>query len=247
MGMKTEEMKISEVSNPSTPIELEILNFKVQISASVIELREKEHTSQSSGEMLTVKYLLRSQRAFSLYLQTLLDLIMRKDKMLLNLGEYFVLEDLVSRILEQGFKGNEPDNKLAIEQMLSFALLVLRVLPLETKFSIILFNQDLIKRRKLYLVLEQLNQFSISDNRELSSRVSYYDPYESISFTVGLPQEEREGSSKPYDSYTRGYGESGSRVKRTPYDWEIDGEDIWNFSSSQSFQLIDLQSVYRES
>jgi hypothetical protein len=118
-------------SNTSLPLEEEVQGFHCEISASVEENRKREQNSQSTGEYLTVKYRYSSWKSYNLLLQTVLNLVMRKEELFLSLGEYFVIEDLVSRIEELGFRGNSSEKKLAIEQMLSFALLILRVVPLK--------------------------------------------------------------------------------------------------------------------
>jgi hypothetical protein len=33
---------------------------------------------------------------------------------------------------------------------------------------------------------------------------------------------------------------------QTPIDWEIDGEDIWEFTNSQEYQPVDLIQTFRE-
>lgn len=230
-----------------SPIEEEIGLFRVRVPSYVIDARRRERSSQLAGEYLTVKYKLTlSRKAKRLLLQTLLDSVMRKKFLTLNLGEYILIEDLVDRIENEDPVENKQqiEHKIATEQMLSFAILILRVCPLSTR-NLIIVPEDLKIQDILQQVLESLTYFTISDDRTYASRRAYYDSSEKIEFTVQIPlMHVDDRNSIPYDSYTRGYGESYQKRRKTPIDWEIDGEDIYEFDNSQKYQIIDLFPVY---
>jgi hypothetical protein len=248
--MKTKKFEKTLKSSPDSPIENEVGDFNVTISSRVLENRKQKYDSQILGEYLTVNYnVTLSRKVRRVLLQTVLDSVMRKKVLFLNLGEYIVIEDLVFRILTQDQIEQKQHEKyrVHVEQMLGFALLVLHIVPVRTRYEIMNNEGHETLRQLLNLVLKKCSDFSISDSRTYESRRSYYNLKKFIEFSVQVPLIDSESrNSIPYSSYTKGYGESHMKKTQTPIDWEIDGEDIWEFTNSQEYQPVDLIQTFRE-
>jgi len=79
--------------------------------------------------------------------------------------------------------------------------------------------------------------------RTVASWKTYWVPDKFFSVRI-VPLEliiDRSGYSERYSSYCKGYGDGGhvSRTKKTPYDYELDGEDTDR--NPPSFNLLDLE------
>lgn len=234
--------KQSLTSSPFLPIELEVSEqFRVRIPTRVIENRKKD-TDQMSGEYFTVTYNTpMTRKGRRLLLQTVLDSVIRKDPLLLNLGEYIIIEDLTSKIIENDSVENEQQLKYkrATEELLGIALMFLRAIPLTSRVEPEIPEPNL-REFILALVYDECEFFSFSSDQTYGSRIATYHPARSVEFTVEIPLQDDEGFFVPYSSYCKGYGESHPKHVRTPVDWEIDGEDTSNFEESQSIIPVDF-------
>lgn len=246
----TKKSEKTQKSTPLSPIENEVGSFHVTIPSYVRENRKQKYDSQTLGEYLTVNYNITLNRKVKrILLQTVLDSVFRKKELFLNLGEYIIIEDLVFRIEseDQIEQKQQEAYREHVEQMLGFANLVLHIVPIRTRDSILNDEGHDHLRELLKLVLEHCSSFRISDSRTYESRKSHYNLERCIEFSVQVPLIGPENrNSIPYSSYTKGYGESHMKKTQTPIDWEIDGEDIWEFNKTQRYIPVDLIQTFRE-
>lgn len=213
--------------------------FRLILPSYVKEERENRKTNSSiAGEYFTVRYTVTMNRKRRrLLLQTMLDLIILRPEAWLNMAEYILLEDLVSAILENDGPQRESDEKYInfTEEILGVAMYFLRNFPLRTR---VFKEAESIPTSEVRSDIEsQVTSFRFSDPRTLKSRLDAYYPERLVTFTVEIPLQQPEvRSSVPYSSYTKGYGESHPKHLSSPIDWEIDGQDIWEFHNSQSLK-----------
>jgi hypothetical protein len=131
-------------------------------------------------------------------------------------------------------------SRIGAVELLTATYYSLRNIPLRTRI-----DSEAKARQKsttfIKIFEKRCSIFRISSQREYESRLSVYYPEKIISFTVGVPLLSRENQpSTRYSSYTKGYQESHPKKLQTPKDWEIDGEDIWDFEETQTLSLSPL-------
>jgi hypothetical protein len=87
----------------------------------------------------------------------------------------------------------------------------------------------------------------LPDKRTYNSWVQHWQPGKWLSVRI-VPLDtllNRSGSSEPYSGYCKGYGEGSSRgAKKTPYDYELDGEDYAE-PKPPEFNLLEVQAYQR--
>jgi len=93
------------------------------------------------------------------------------------------------------------------------------------------------------VIQEIINTGWLPDKRTFGSWKAYYNVRSFIEIhTVPLENyNERDTSTIRYNSYTKGYGNGGhiSRLQKTPYTSELDGEDVERESPGYSLEEID--------
>jgi len=233
------------------PIESEIPEtYRVRIPAVVEERRNKRNKSfTDESEYFTVSYKeIMTRKKRSIFLQTILDSVVRKENFVLNLAEYMIIEDLVTKIIELDLIEREDQEKyrLFTEDLVSVASLFLKVVPLSTKSD---QKSELPNQRDSILLLEkELSYFQFSEDREYGSRQSYYFSGRLVEFTVEIPLSiAKDYFYVPYSSYCKGYGESHPKKIGTSVDWEIDGEEIYNLEIPGSqITIRNLYPIYVE-
>lgn len=238
-------------SSSSYHLEIEVEGyFRVRLPARTEKSRARRNPQLTESEYLTVSYnFTMNRKSRRILLQTVLDSLFYKEEFVLNLGEYILIEDLISKIIElDPIETNQQQKwKKATEEILGIALLILKVVPLSTRIES--KSEKPGQRQELFnLIEDQLSFFSISDPRTFQSRIQTYLPSRFVEFTVEIPlySNNKDRSSKRYDSYCKGYGESGSKIIRTPIDWEIDGEDVFSFEETSDYQPVQLLFLYEE-
>lgn len=239
---------LSKQQNPllSNPILEEFENFKVRRSSLIgqDERENEERSKPNDSEYPTVRYeISMNRKKRRLLLQTLLDRIFLRENFYLYFAEYIILEDLYFSIIEKDSKEGLKDQDIRhYAEMLMLVKWILKNLQIKSKLEDRKgtgYSKEDVQRT----MEKEFLFFRISTSREYGSRVSTYYPEKIISFTVGITLISREKNkpSIPYSSYTKGYGESHPKKLQTPRDYEIDGEDIWNFDESQRLEpIIDL-------
>jgi len=201
--------------------------------------RENEERSLTNDSVYpTVRFHIAMNRTRRrLLLQTVLDRIFLRQGFYLYLAEYIILEELYSSIIENDSKENLKETTVKLyAEMLKLTYWILKNLSIRTKIEI-RKGTDFSKDDVLGTIEKEFQVFRISSQRSYESRVNTYYPERIVSFTVGVPLiSKARNSSTPYSSYTKGYGESHPKKLQTPIDYEIDGEDIYNFEETQSLE-----------
>lgn len=236
---KSKVRRTFETSSLQNPYLEEFESFQVRFPSYVIE-REYDNEIESQiqeSEYFTVKWRITMTRKIRrIFLQTMIDSVYRKTIALINLAEYMILENLMSEILEKDQPKSEKDEKSKnyYEELIGTCLFILQHFKLKTKLET---PEPEISMEQAREAIKDLKDFSISDDRTYASRRQFYFPQGLVQITVEVPLlKEEKRNSVPYSSYTKGYGESGKRKISTPVDWEIDGEEVYDFENSQCFQ-----------
>jgi hypothetical protein len=204
---------------------------------------DRKTLNEKESEYFTVKFkYTMTFREKCLLLETILNSIVRKDKIQLNLAEYMILEFLISEIVEiperliRSKKYEEIKEK--VENLLNVSSTVLYYLPLVTRYTNSGFRGQATIRDIIQLMEEK---DILMTERELGSRMDKYFPGKLLEFTVEMPLNSN-SRGIPYSSYTKGYGGSGHKKTSSPQDWEIDGEDIYG---EKDFSTYILPKIYR--
>jgi hypothetical protein len=204
---------------------------------------DRKTLNEKESEYFTVKFkYTMTFREKCLLLETVLNSLVRKDKIQLNLAEYMIIEFLIAEIVEIPERLTKQKDyekiKEKISNLLDISTTILYYLPLVTRYT----NSGFRGKATLEDIIHLMEEKDVlMTERELGSRLDKYFPGKLLEFTVEMPLN---SSSRgiPYSSYTKGYGESGHKKTSSPQDWEIDGEDIFG---EKDFGTYILPKIYR--
>lgn len=214
--------------------------YKITYPSYVTEQKENEKSiSEIEGEFFTVRYeITMNSKRRRLLLQTVLDKVLWAEHPYLNLADYMLIENLAFSIQELDSPEREDQEKYRdyLEELLGVSFYVLTTIPLRTKTGLMV-NYEINGENIRNLINSECKAFKVSDKRTLNSRLNSYFPGKIVSFTVEVPLIQPENrNSIPYSSYTKGYGESHPKHLGTAKDWELDGQDVWEFQRSQTLK-----------
>jgi len=230
---------------PISPLE-EFEGFTIRNINLLVE-EDRKNLLEKESEYFTVKFkYTMSYREKCLFLETILNSIVRKEPVQINMAEYIILDHLVQEIQQMPERISKSKKfeeiRTKVSNLLDITVTILHFLPLRVRYEIRSFR-DKVKLEDILLLMKEKEV--LMTDREYGSRLDKYFPGKLLEFTVEMPLNSNPRGI-PYSSYTKGYGESGQKKTSSPQDWEIDGEDIYGEKDFGTYILPQILKLPRD-